>query len=183
MTTRDKLFGFGGRIRREDWWLLGILLGIAQVVVTFALGSLVSVAHLSPSAPAMTPFAALAALPPYVPLTIQLAFLWPTISLSAQRYHDRNKSAWPVLAYFAVIRGVDYAPATASSWTLGLAPAFQQIMPFVWSATSFALGVWFLVSLGFMDGTPGPNRFGPSPKGLSTAPYPKVDFGPPDPVA
>ena len=27
-------------------------------------------------------------------------------------------------------------------------------------------GVWLLVELGFLDGTQGPNRFGPSPKGL-----------------
>jgi uncharacterized membrane protein YhaH (DUF805 family) len=26
--------------------------------------------------------------------------------------------------------------------------------------------IWLLVELGFLDGTPGPNRFGPSPKGL-----------------
>jgi uncharacterized membrane protein YhaH (DUF805 family) len=26
--------------------------------------------------------------------------------------------------------------------------------------------VWLLIDLGFLDGTPGPNRFGPSPKGL-----------------
>ncbi len=27
-------------------------------------------------------------------------------------------------------------------------------------------GLWALVECGFLDGTPGPNRFGPSPKGL-----------------
>ena len=27
-------------------------------------------------------------------------------------------------------------------------------------------GIWLLIDLGFLDGTPGPNRFGPSPKGL-----------------
>jgi uncharacterized membrane protein YhaH (DUF805 family) len=27
-------------------------------------------------------------------------------------------------------------------------------------------GIWLLIELGFLDGTPGPNRFGPSPKGL-----------------
>lgn len=182
MTTRDKLFGFRGRIRRQDWWMLGILLGIAQVVVTFALVSVVSVIHLSPPAAPMTPFEALAALPLYVTLPIQLAFLWPTIALSVQRYHDRNQSAWPVLAYYAVIYGVDYIPASAISWTSGLDPALQQVLPFVWPATLIVLGLWFLITLGFLDGTPGPNRFGPSPKGLSAAPYPKVDFGPPDPA-
>lgn len=27
-------------------------------------------------------------------------------------------------------------------------------------------GVWALIECGFLDGTPGPNRFGPSPKGI-----------------
>ena len=30
-------------------------------------------------------------------------------------------------------------------------------------------GIWLLIELGFLDGTPGPNRFGPSPKGVGAA--------------
>ena len=30
--------------------------------------------------------------------------------------------------------------------------------------------LWPLIELGFLDGTPGPNRFGPSPKGATGAP-------------
>jgi uncharacterized membrane protein YhaH (DUF805 family) len=30
-------------------------------------------------------------------------------------------------------------------------------------------GIWLLVELGFLDGTQGPNRFGPSPKGIGEA--------------
>jgi uncharacterized membrane protein YhaH (DUF805 family) len=26
---------------------------------------------------------------------------------------------------------------------------------------------WTLIECGFLDGTPGPNRFGPSPKGIA----------------
>jgi len=175
MTTRDKLFGFRGRIRRQDWWMLTILLGIAQIIVTFALASIVSVAHLTPSAPAMTPFEALAMLPLYVTLPIQLAFLWPTIALSVQRYHDRGASAWPLLAYYVLIYGADYIPASATAWTAGLPPALQPALPFVWPAISIALSLWFFVTLGFLDGTQGPNRFGPSPKGIGGAP--QVVFG------
>jgi len=29
-------------------------------------------------------------------------------------------------------------------------------------------GIWTLVECGFLDGTPGPNKYGPSPKGLTT---------------
>ncbi len=30
-------------------------------------------------------------------------------------------------------------------------------------------GIWALIECGFLDGTPGPNKFGPSPKGLGNA--------------
>jgi uncharacterized membrane protein YhaH (DUF805 family) len=30
--------------------------------------------------------------------------------------------------------------------------------------------LWPLIELGFLDGTPGPNKFGPSPKGLGAEP-------------
>lgn len=36
--------------------------------------------------------------------------------------------------------------------------------------------IWCLVEIGFLDGTPGPNRYGPSPKGVGTTPIsePKI---------
>lgn len=170
MTTRDKLFGFRGRIRRQDWWMLGILLGIAQVVVTFALISIVSVAHLSPTAEPMGPIEALAVVPVYITLPIQLAFLWPQIALSVQRYHDRGGSAWPLLVYYAIIFGADYVPASVTNWTSGLDPALAQILYFAWAGAFIVLGLWFFITLGFLDGTQGPNRFGPSPKGIGDAP-------------
>ena len=40
----------------------------------------------------------------------------------------------------------------------------------VWIFISFIPlvgAIWVLVECGFMDGTPGPNKFGPSPKGIT----------------
>ena len=34
----------------------------------------------------------------------------------------------------------------------------------------FIGAIWLLVELGFLDGTPGPNKFGESPKGLGATP-------------
>jgi uncharacterized membrane protein YhaH (DUF805 family) len=33
----------------------------------------------------------------------------------------------------------------------------------------FIGGVWLFIELGLLDGTPGPNQYGPSPKGLGAA--------------
>ena len=38
----------------------------------------------------------------------------------------------------------------------------------VWIFVGFiTAGIWTLIECGFLDGTPGPNRFGPSPKGIA----------------
>ena len=38
----------------------------------------------------------------------------------------------------------------------------------VFSITLLPVAAWFLIQLGVLDGTPGPNRFGPSPKGFDS---------------
>ena len=43
---------------------------------------------------------------------------------------------------------------------------FINLIPFIgW--------IWSLIECGFLDGTPGPNRFGPSPKGIVAPPPPQ----------
>ncbi|WP_184718325.1 DUF805 domain-containing protein [Caulobacter sp.] len=34
--------------------------------------------------------------------------------------------------------------------------------------------IWWIVEAGFMDGTQGPNRYGPSPKGVEASPAPQA---------
>lgn len=165
MTLRDKLFGFQGRVRRMDWWWLGILIGIAQIVTMFALASVMSIANLGSSATPVPPFEALAALPFYILLPIQLAFLWPAMALSVQRYHDGGRSAWPLIAYYGVVYGVDFLPASAMAWTSALEPSQLGILTIAWGVVVVVPAIWFFIALGFLDGTKGPNRFGPSPKG------------------
>lgn len=83
------------------------------------------------------------ALLPWVVVTIAglayLASIWPYLAISIKRCHDRNKSGWWMLLW------------------IGL-----SLIPYV----GVLAGLWCLVELGFLDGTQGPNRFGPSPKGL-----------------
>ena len=41
--------------------------------------------------------------------------------------------------------------------------------------TATFIGVlWTLIECGFLDGTPGPNKYGPSPKGLGGEPTPTI---------
>ncbi|MGH6644876.1 MAG: DUF805 domain-containing protein [Bradyrhizobium sp.] len=70
-----------------------------------------------------------------------IALLWPSLAISAKRCHDRDKSGWWMLLWM-VLSAIPYVGVLAS--------------------------LWCLVELGFLDGTQGPNRFGPSPKGLGS---------------
>jgi uncharacterized membrane protein YhaH (DUF805 family) len=63
---------------------------------------------------------------------------------------------------------------TLSTW-MGLALGVKRCHDRDRSGAFMALGLvplvsfWLLIELGFLDGTPGPNRYGPSPKGLGAA--------------
>lgn len=123
-TSRSTLFGFlvaGALIWLVIWFLL--------------LGRLRQVTD---------PFAAVRALPPWLPwlrLGLDLVFLW----LAARRFHDQDRPGW--LALLPTAFGVAMA--------LGL-PIPGPI------ALLVVLGV--LIGL-FLPGTIGPNRYGPDPRG------------------
>jgi len=89
--------------------------------------------------------------------------LWIYLAIVVKRLHDRDKSAWWLLAYF-VVPGLynqfeDRLPDTY--WMLPLALA------------SVILSLAAFVETGFLRGTIGPNRFGPDPEtGDDSAPAP-----------
>lgn len=159
MTLEDKLFSFDGRLRRRDFWLLGIGLGLIQVVLAQMLIYLMvgPQALLAAGPDAMLSFS----LPMAINLIVTLVFLWPTLALIAKRKHDRGGSAaififlelaWIALTFFPVgMVTANEATAVLTRLLLG--------------ALSLPIGIWFLVDLGILDGTSGDNEYGPSPKG------------------
>ncbi len=54
---------------------------------------------------------------------------------------------------------------TAKRWHDRDKPAVMVLVAFI----PFVGGIWTLIECGFMDGTQGPNQYGPSPKGLGQA--------------
>lgn len=79
MSPAQILFGFRGRIPRRTYWLWGVLglIGFA-VVANLLLG--------------------IAGLPEeWAGLLPNLLILWPSLAISAKRWHDRDKSAWWLL--------------------------------------------------------------------------------------
>ena len=87
--ARD-LFAFGGRICRQKFWLMGMVISLISVALAVG-GGFVSVA-----------FAFLSGSPPAVAfamfLMISLIWIiplwWMSLAVGAKRWHDRGKSGW-----------------------------------------------------------------------------------------
>jgi len=139
------LFGFKGRAKRLDYWLAAIGLAVARVVVlTTALGF----THMQMSEPEALPLR----------LALDAAFFWPSAAIVIKRGHDRNRST----LYSTVLVGVLYASGVA----FGLVMDAQNTLGGAVSMLLLLVGsLYMLIDYGLLDGTRGPNRFGPSPKG------------------
>jgi uncharacterized membrane protein YhaH (DUF805 family) len=81
---------------------------------------------------------------------------WPSTAVTVTRLHDRNLSGW-----WATLM-----------WTPTLYPELKPYLALSGSMASIMSGLSSLISLAFfvvvfcLDGTKGPNRYGPSPKGI-----------------
>lgn len=159
MDFSDMLLDFNGRLRRRDWWLLGIGLGIFQFFVNQVVAPMVLG---DDGRPQIAPGSFMPTYP--IPLlvlmlAISAIMLWPTLALAVKRAHDRDKPASLVIiltliSTLASWGGLIDLATTGSMMTMGLA-----------GLGNFVVGLYLLITLGFLDGTPGPNQYGASPKG------------------
>jgi len=166
MPLKDLLFGFKGRIRRRDWWLWGIAVAVAWTVTTGAIGG--ALLGMSWS----TGFLGGAGLPRGWTFTaygvVSFApLLWIQAALAAKRAHDRNHGAALAVSLTVLAGLLAFMPEIADL-VVGAALTDDQFDAFAVAINiaTGAINLYLLVVLGFLDGTPGPNRFGRSPKGI-----------------
>lgn len=81
------LFSFEGRIPRRTWWLWGVA---AMIGLGIYFTVLLRVAGVSAGG---------------AERLVNLLLLWPTLALSAKRWHDRDKSAWWLLLALVPVIG------------------------------------------------------------------------------
>ncbi|CAN5165407.1 DUF805 domain-containing protein [soil metagenome] len=142
MTFGQKLFSFQGRMRRQDFWICTLVLWAASVVggiILFAVfgGGMMSALTSASQGDPNDPAVVAALVSSVMPFYVA-CFALSVVFL------------WPNLAV-SVKRLHDRGQ---SGWMVLIC-----IIPFA--------GFFFwLINMGILDGTPGPNQFGPSPKGL-----------------
>lgn len=143
----DGLFGFDGRLRRSEYWIASIGVGFIRFVI-LAIAAGVQGAGLTEAAQNLP-----------VRIGLDLVFLWPSAAIAIKRGHDRNRSALftgVLLALIYVVGEVSAYYSKAAGETLIGAAIAMLVLPII---------VYMFIDYGLIDGTKGPNRYGPSPKG------------------
>jgi uncharacterized membrane protein YhaH (DUF805 family) len=151
------MFGFSGRLNRAPYWK-SILVAMAFIPAAVILViPYIAIEHpeVSQQSQSMSPLgiATIAAL-----CLLVLAYLVFAFAIMVKRMHDRNKSAWWIVPFFAIpeVLGLVIDPKLHPiDMPLGLRLALNLLV--------LALSLWAFVELGCLRGTVGDNRFGPDP--------------------
>jgi uncharacterized membrane protein YhaH (DUF805 family) len=92
-----------------------------------------------------------------IPVIIGVIFC--SVALSVKRLHDRIRSGWWLLLYY----GTGVLEAAVDRTGLAETPEQWSGLGIAMGLVSLVISVWFLMELGFLRGTQGPNPFGPDP--------------------
>jgi len=139
------LLSFNGRLRRSHYWVTSFALGIVKAVLTVILAAVSGQIETKDGG--------------FASGVVELLFLWPTLALLVKRGHDRNR---PALFSLGILAAGTVAAIIVAVTQYRSAPAFSTVCLLI-MVGSFG---YLVVDYGFIDGTQGPNRYGPSPKGI-----------------
>jgi len=148
MNISQLLFSLDGRIGRAQFWLgtailLGISLGAKYVIL--------QVVGLSEAAVAFS-------------AAVAFALAYPSYAVCAKRFQDRCKPGPLALLGLVPSYGADLL-YTFEVFDLDHPSVLAQGL----DVAIVVIGLWFLVELGFLKGTQGPNHYGPDPLGRQQA--------------
>jgi uncharacterized membrane protein YhaH (DUF805 family) len=155
---------FSGRSRRMEYWMFQLfmfLVYLALIVLMMAVGGgALMMAASDPSAALAAGGAAMIIFVLYI--LFALAMFIPALAVTVRRLHDTNRSGKWVLAfvgaYALVLVGGFMAASSPDN------PGIGGIISLVGSLAVLGLALVLLVFM-FLEGTRGPNNYGPDPKG------------------
>jgi uncharacterized membrane protein YhaH (DUF805 family) len=137
------LFGASGRINRAKYWRSTLLFTVAGLMAAVVLFTVAGIA-----APLFVIMVVLVLIP---------WLLWG-FSITTERLHDRDKSAWWLVVFYLVPGVLGQLAKTA--WFAGAASA---VLHYILALASFAFTIWGFVEIGCLRGTAGSNTYGPGP--------------------
>jgi uncharacterized membrane protein YhaH (DUF805 family) len=162
MTAAQKLFGFQGRLRRRDWWLFGLALALISAMLMALVMAMMGVSLMPNTFGGASGFdlGRWRVKRGLAQIIVSLVTLWPALALGFKRLHDRGRPGW----WAAVLAAVSLANQGLVLARLLTGAGIWGLLAIFTLAALAVMGLWLLVEMGFLDGTPGENRFGPSPK-------------------
>jgi uncharacterized membrane protein YhaH (DUF805 family) len=158
------LYHFDGRINRAKYWLATLMILCCMIFVLLSL-AIISAFFGIATGPLTIDIVGVAAsfdldpdtavkvalFPQVVTIPMTLVFAWFYVVASIKRLHDRNKSGWWMIPFVAAtgLYGEFGGQLGGAAFFVGL-PVFIAT-------------IWGFIEMCFLQGTSGPNRFGPAP--------------------
>ena len=146
-----------GRLSRKEWWI-----GVIGVIVASILLSIILSA------------AGLGGTSGWGQLIAYVIMFYPSWCIGIKRRQDRDNNATD----FKVLMGLSGLLTLLQAFGIGvtmtdLGNGMIVPAPEMWMSVLYLLlgifGIYMLVQLGFLRGTPGPNSYGPDPLGYAAA--------------
>ncbi len=169
--------GFNGRLNRQPFWISGIVLALAGVVINWVLlsvtgangvidvQSLVSGGATTEQISAM--ILDLSRRSGWISLVTFIVLLYPVAAICVKRRHDRNNSGLDVWIYMGLTLVVGLVQALGLGMTVidvgGITVPSPTPLLSVLGIVVGIFAIYLLVVMGFLKGTAGPNNYGPDP--------------------
>lgn len=160
MSIVQMLFSANGRIRRRDFWLWTVVVLIAANVIDLISHKVLTghpVSQYILDRGQM--FTSTGTSFGIAVWSMLLVVQWPMICLNAKRWHDRNRTGYIAVALAIVNLAVLVCQGFHLVYVARSTPAYWGLL-----VVGLVVGIWPFVELGCLDGTKGPNKYGPSPK-------------------
>ncbi len=166
---------FSGRSRRKEYWmffLFNVLVGLGFLVLMLIFGGAALFAA-GTGGDNTNPAALMAAggavgIIYLINVLFSLAMLIPSIAVGVRRLHDTDRRGWWLLAPLApyvlmIVLSIGMVGIAASGSANETAATSAVVLVGISGLAVLVLGVMLLVFM-CLEGTRGPNRFGPDPK-------------------
>ena len=90
---------------------------------------------------------------------ITIALFYPVYAIAAKRFQDRDKPGMTALYGLVPVLIANLLQLFGLTGT----PEQPNTLGWIASLVMLAVGLWFLIELGILKGTTGPNRYGSDP--------------------
>lgn len=134
---------FDGRINRAKWWAGVVILAIVSLVAGFIIEVVFGRGFFGG----------------FLATLLALALFYPTYAVCAKRFQDRDKPGSTALYGLVPV----LAANLLAIWGLTGTPQELNGLGWICNLVYLGVGLWFLIDLGILKGTPGQNHFGGDP--------------------